>query len=486
MLTSHVNACLNSLLLLTLRIRSCDPLHHSPRESERGATTDGDVSGSQSSASSSATAARKAAETAAGVVSAAAQLEGCGGDYGGGSSFIEVPGQYVPNTFAWSDIRPCNEVHTKLMRLEPTVQILRRNDQLVRRIGFIGSDGKTYRFLLQCALPYWTRTDERTAQTYYAIDKVLKRNAQSARAYLSVQPHAVIPVAQRLRLVFEPSSRNSAQSVYEHAISGGRTGAEDVCDFFNRSLKKHLSAASDDEEVSLEDKQAIRLRVLNETSAFANVDPAMLLSNISAVLSDTEQVFQFRRMFAQQWAASSLLQFAFSISERSLCRVVFLERSGRILSPDFRVSYNSQGYMESLSLPFRLTPALSNLIGFPILEGRYITSMAIIANAIHGEADIYDSIFKLLMRDDLMAYYTKSMAKSDYKTQETEKHLMDRVTKNVSVVQSRFGECAFGNYTNQDATAQGTEIDHKIRELVRSAQMPEIICMMPANFQGWV
>jgi transformation/transcription domain-associated protein len=472
-------------------------LHSSPRESDRSSVAETDTSGSSSSASSSAKAARKAAETAASVATAAAQLEGCGGDYGGGSSYIEIPGQYVPNTFAWSDMRPCTEVHVKLMRLEPTVQILRRNDQLVRRIGFIGNDGRVYRFLLQCALPYWTRTDERTAQTYYAIDKVLKKDVQSARAYLSVQPHAVIPVAQRLRLVNEPMSRNSVQGVYECSVSEGRKTTEDVCSLFNKLLQKYQAEITSDEDISAEVKLSLRMRVFDEASAVAKVDPNLLLSHITSVLSDAERVFQFRRMFAQQWAASSLLQYAFSIADRTLCRVVFLENSGRVLSPDFRVSYNSQGLIESSSVPFRLTPVLSALIGFPFLDGQYITSISIIATAISSESDVYDSIFKLLMRDDLMAYFTKSMAKSDNKTQEMEKQLTDRVLKNVATIQSRLDECVLSdagadisanpvNDNDAHGNDASSEIDRKVRALVKSAQMKQNICMMPANYQGWV
>lgn len=137
----------------------------------------------QSSTSSSAAIARRAALTAALAAANAAAREGVGGEYGGGSAAIEIPGQYCPNSCSSADIKPCPELHSKLAKFEPFVEVLRRNDQLVRRAGMVGSDGRTYRFLLQFAIPYWTRTDERTAQTHYIVDKFLRENYMTGTSF---------------------------------------------------------------------------------------------------------------------------------------------------------------------------------------------------------------------------------------------------------------------------------------------------------------
>ena len=59
----------------------------------------------------------------------AAARAGVGGEYGGGSALIEIPGQYCPNTSSSVDIKPCPELHAKLIKFEPFVEVLRRNDQ---------------------------------------------------------------------------------------------------------------------------------------------------------------------------------------------------------------------------------------------------------------------------------------------------------------------------------------------------------------------
>ena len=93
-----------------------------------------------SSPPTSAVAAWAAASAAAASVAAQAAFEGVGGYFGGGATAIEIPGQYAPYSTNTFDARPLPELNAKLIRFEPTVEILRAADdgQLVRRITMIG------------------------------------------------------------------------------------------------------------------------------------------------------------------------------------------------------------------------------------------------------------------------------------------------------------------------------------------------------------
>jgi transformation/transcription domain-associated protein len=90
------------------------------------------------SPSTSAVAAMAAASAASSSVAANAASEGVGGYFGGGSTSVEIPGQYAP--YHAIDSRPQPELHAKLIRFEPTVEILKLPDdrQLVRRITMMG------------------------------------------------------------------------------------------------------------------------------------------------------------------------------------------------------------------------------------------------------------------------------------------------------------------------------------------------------------
>ena len=228
---------------------ACDPRSSSSSQPDRPPSHfETDSRTSQSSTSSSAAAAQKAASMAATAAATAAAKEGVGGDYGGGSACIEIPGQYAPNICSSSDLKPNPELHAKLVRFEPTVHVLRR-EQLVRRIGMVGSDGRVYRFLLQFAIPYWTRTDERVAQTHYVLDKVLRKHLMSSRQHLSVQPTAVIPVAQRLRMTADSDSRMSLDEIYKQHCQSKGEDINHISNFYNQELAE----AMQDEETAKED-----------------------------------------------------------------------------------------------------------------------------------------------------------------------------------------------------------------------------------------
>lgn len=297
------------------------------------------------STTSSAAIARKAAFNAAVAAANAAAREGVGGEYGGGSAAIEIPGQYCPNSCSTADIKPCPELHAKLQRFEPFVEVLRRNDQLVRRVSMVGSDGRVYRFLLQFAIPYWTRTDERTAQTNFIIDKFLRQNIICARNHLSVQPSAAIPVAQRLRMTLDTESRVSLDDVLSLRNNVTENALATIPDLFLKEVDKKMTSKTT-KDTSQEERErierVIRHEVYNDIRT-TKVDSRIFLRFIQRKLDGPENLFHFRRAFAGQLASNSLLQYIFSVAERTPPRMVILASNAIVMSPDFRVSYSNQG-----------------------------------------------------------------------------------------------------------------------------------------------
>ncbi|KAL3936676.1 MAG: hypothetical protein SGBAC_008060 [Bacillariaceae sp.] len=450
---------------------------------ERVMNEDGASARNYSSTSSSAVKARRAAYTAAVAAAAAAAKEGVGGEYGGGSASIEIPGQYCPNSTASSDSKPSPELHAKLVRFEPYVDVLRRNDHLVRRVSMVGSDGRTYKFLLQFAIPYWTRTDERTAQTLYVVDKFLRRNIMSARNHLSVQPNAAIPVAQRLRMTLDYDSRIALDDVFREHLEKDEKKASDVTASFLSEAAEGFKRRSKP-GISPEEKEKLQQVVRHEAyvqTCNSHVGRNILKRHIRSNFDGPEPFFQFRRAFAGQLAANSLLQYVFAVAERSPQRFVMLKRSGQVLSPDFRVTYTTQGLVDNPEVPFRFTPNVKALLGEGYCNGRFIPAIAMIAAAIQENGGEFDSILRLLMRDDIVAWYSKSQARSDSKTQELERQLSERVAKNVSILQSRIGECAPSRKAKQDEP-----IDKRVRDLCEAASDPKKLAMIGTGYHAWL
>ncbi|GKZ01483.1 hypothetical protein MPSEU_001098900 [Mayamaea pseudoterrestris] len=439
---------------------------------------DNDPSASQST-SSSVTAARKAAATASAAAATAAVNECVGGDFGGGSAAVEIPGFYPPNSN--DDGRPRVELHAKLTKFRSKVDLLRRGDQVVRRVTMVGSDGNAYAFLVQAAVPYWTRVQERTTQFNFILAKCLATDINASRNHYAVHSQPIIALAQRLRLVSEPSDRTSLEEVLlQRCIRTGRD-TNRLCLQFNAEVKSGAETVPDD-GVDVKGMHAeVRLRAFQRAQLESENEITALREHVHARLGGVENLFAFRRTFSQQWAANCLLQYAFSVAERTPGRVSFAEDTGAVFSPDFRVSYNSQGYIDTVILPFRLTANLCSLIGFPLLDGRFALSLSGVSGALRICKAELAPILKLLMRDDLLAFYTRSMPKSDTKTQEMEKQLKDRFSANSAVIMGRLCECAIRLETGKDEP-----IDARVIELILNARSPENLCKMQGSFQAWL
>jgi transformation/transcription domain-associated protein len=238
-------------------------------------------------------------------------------------------------------------------------------------------------------------------------------------------------------------------------------------------------------DTSQEDRErlekAIRLEVYRDV-CISRVGSKVFLEYVQNRLQGPESLYQFRRAFAGQLASNSLLQYIFSVAERTPPRFVMLMSKGVMLSPDFRVSYSTQGFIDGREIPFRMTPNIETLIGKAYLEGRFIRSIAMVAGAIREHREELDAVLRLLMRDDILAWYSKSLAKTDSKTQELEHQLIERVSKNVSLVHARFSECA---PTSTKPAKEGA-IDCKIKELFDQATNAEKLSMMPTNYHAWL
>lgn len=244
-----------------------------------------------------------------------------------------------------------------------------------------------------------------------------------------------------------------------------------------------------DKEEDLDDatkrERAKRLEVFRNIRNSSVVDRTWLRRFVTDLCDSPEYLFQFQRVFSQQWAVNCLLQYTHSASDRSPSRVVIDGSTGRVSAPEFRIAYNHQGCFETIHVPFRLTSNLSYFLGPAMLEGKFVKALAVAADAAHSCRHKTDSIYRLLIRDDLVSYITKGSAKPDSKTVDIEKQLMPSVSRNVATLHARFAECS-PSYQLEKTSKSQDVMDEPVRELLRLAELEEQQCLMPTSFQGWI
>lgn len=418
----------------------------------------------------------------------AATSEGLGGLCGGGSTAIEIPGQYAPTSSSALDSRPFPELHIKLVRFHQTVELTNSSTKhYVHQITMIGSDGKKYNFLLQICQPVSIRADERSAQLNYVMRKILRQDSRASRRCLATSSSVVVPTAQRMKMIAIKPTHQSLYSVSRH-VQGTKSG--ELVSYFQAKIAEIANNPGNGEKGNNEAISSAKLKVYNDICDTL-APPNVLSTYMRELLPSIEQLFQFRHTFATQLASNSLLQYALSITERNPSRFAFCHSTGHILSQDFRSQYTlPNGSLEKHDVPFRLTRNITEFIGPFVLEGVYVPSFAIISAAMDSKRSELEPVLHLLLRDDVMAWcLSRSPVKNDQKIQDLERQLSDRIWTNVRSVQDRFRECS--PLVVEDAAAEAlksspTPIDMKVRSLVDAATSSENLCMMPASYEAWL
>lgn len=287
---------------------------------------------------SSALAAAKASLEA---VLLAANTEGIGGHLG--AAAVEIPGQYAPTSSGILDVRPIPELHAKLIKFHQTLELTTSSTkQHVHQITLIGSDGKMYRFLLQLAIPFWIRNDERSAQVNYVMKKILRRDFRACRRCLTTRPNVVIPIAQRMRMSANQPSHESLDSIFCH-VQGSKSNTlpaffqEQVSKIAARRILTHGEETELDKEI--QSLNQIKLDAYHDI-CFRFVIPNIMSKFMSGLIISTEEMYRFRHVFTSQLATNSLIQSSLSIVERTPSRFAFCTSTGQIVPTDFRSQYN--------------------------------------------------------------------------------------------------------------------------------------------------
>lgn len=431
----------------------------------------------------------KAARASSYAVRLAAQSEGIDGYAGGGAAAVEIPGQYSPTSAGVFDSRPIPEIHAKLVRFKQILEVTSTGStkQHVHRITMIGSDGKEYKFLLQLAAPYSTRTDERSAQMQFIMNRTLRGDIRACRRGLIVRPNVVIPLAQRMRMSATQDSHQSLESI----MNCVQRPTIDIPTHFQEMVDERVSRLEEvtDSDARLTAEKNAKLEVYTEICQ-QHMPSNILTKYMMQILPSTESLCQFRKEFASHLAANSVLQYALAAVERTPTRFVLCNKTGQVLAHDLRSSYN-HGLLENQVLPFRLTRNITEFIGPFLLDGVFVPSFVSICGAMSLRRNILEPMLHLLLRDDVISWYTsKTSAANDKKIQDIELQLSDRVWKNVRFVQQRLDSCAPERVENVAEAIKGNvdvaPIDMKVRTLVDAACCVDRLSSMSASYQAWL
>lgn len=137
-----------------------------------------------------------------------------------------------------------------------------------------------------------------------------------------------------------------------------------------------------------------------------------------------------------------------------------------------------------------MTRNIIDFIGPFVLEGSFIPTFVTASSALNAKRLALEPVLLLLLRDDIMSWYTsKTQPRNDKKMQEMEHQLSERVKKNIRYVQTRLKECSTREVSNAalEAVSENPQpIDAHVRDLVDAATNEEKLCLTSSSYQAWL
>lgn len=101
-------------------------------------------------------------------------------------------------------------------------------------------------------------------------------------------------------------------------------------------------------------------------------------------LPTASHVFLFRKQFAAQAALTSLFSYLFSCMASTPHRFVFVRASGAVYLQDLAVHYNQEMKQRNADMPYRMTRNMSCFISQYGIEGWFLVTQALAAQAMTG------------------------------------------------------------------------------------------------------
>ena len=269
------------------------------------------------------------------------------------SAKVELPGQYS----GWA--RPVPERHIQIVAFEPTVLPFMSLRKPIR-IGIIGSDGKTHRFIIKAGEDL--RQDQRIEQLFQICNDRLAHNpACKNKPGMKIRTYQVIPLSGGLGMIeFVPNTiplKNFLHSVEGAEVSLGRATKSFVDGMAKLTNQNQPMAAFfsswriDEGKISA-----------NYLSAVNQIDKYILKKALQNLSSSSETFFILRNNFIRSFAVICSMQWVLGIGDRHLSNYMIDKTTGRMVTIDF-------GYSFGVATSFLPVPELVSLRLTPQIVG---------------------------------------------------------------------------------------------------------------------
>ncbi|KAG1698470.1 hypothetical protein DVH05_015012 [Phytophthora capsici] len=282
----------------------------------------------------------------------------------------------MPGAFVWNGGGHVEPV--TIHRVDSAVVILRTKTK-PKSLELIGSDGKTYKYLLKAREDL--RLDERIMQFLRVTNDFLQADVAAAARDLSAQSYSVIPLSRNTGLIqMVPDVVPLFQVYTARNDTGGRAPPDPVVPSpvqqppppaaqFYAKLKQHGIA-----NVAPNNRSQWPASVLKQVyQELVSQRPRNVLQQeIFSWSGDLRESWVKSARLSKSLAVMSVLGYIVGLGDRHLDNILLCVNSGDIVHIDHNVCFDKGRRLKVPEIvPFRLTPMLQDALGFTGVEGRF-------------------------------------------------------------------------------------------------------------------
>lgn len=415
------------------------------------------------------------------------------------SSNVEVFGQY----FDAESCEPSTERYTKIIRFGADVRIVRRQSGSARGIQVIGSNGKSYHFLLETGVnAHAHAAEDRTAQVCRLLNSfIFSKNSEAHRRLVHLNAPIFVSTGARTRLMSDDPSLSSLADGLERFLRQKNETVDDPLMAFRTLASEAYGRRRAEKAEHASRAESIAARVDAYHAVCESRVPETCLSAwVKANMPSATSDFMFRKRLAETLGPASLVSYALAIGARRPQNILFSWSTGAVYNLHMRSLISSRGILESdEAVPFRLTRNIRRLLGPFGLEGPFYGSLVATMQALLCHEELLRLFLDVVMRDELVGWVvTKSESLRKAKRSGSVDQGSGTLPFDCQLLESRLSatldavvnRLTLRNDAGKHDSSPGQNIDVErvtdtVQELISRACQPENLAQMEASWQAW-
>ncbi|KAK0644594.1 armadillo-type protein [Cercophora newfieldiana] len=279
---------------------------------------------------------------------------------------------------------------TRIMSFDTTFSVI-NSKQRPRKLDIVGSDGKTYTFLLKGHEDI--RQDERVMQLFGLCNTLLANDSECYKRHLNIQRYPAIPLSQNSGLLgWVPNSDTVHQLIREY-----RESRKILLNIEHRIM---LQMAPDYDNLTLMQKVEVFGYALDNTTGQDLYRVLWLKSKSSEAWLDR------RTNYTRSLGVMSMVGYVLGLGDRHPSNLMLDRITGKIIHIDFgdcfEVAMKREKYPERV--PFRLTRMLTYAMEVSNIEGSFRTTCEQVMRVLRDNKESVMAVLEAFIHDPLLTW----------------------------------------------------------------------------------